>query len=57
MCSDCEAYGLKKYGLTRSDCLYFMGWVREVAKDEELWSRIPLYRRKDEENATTEPWP
>ena len=21
MCSDCEAYGLKKHGLTRSDCI------------------------------------
>ena len=24
MCSDCEAYGLKKHGLTRSDCIYFL---------------------------------
>ena len=22
MCSDCEAYGLKKHGLTRSHCIY-----------------------------------
>ena len=21
VCSDCEAYGLKKHGLTRSDCI------------------------------------
>ena len=23
MCSDCEAYGLKKHGLTRSDCIVY----------------------------------
>ena len=22
MCSDCEAYGLKKHGITRSDCIF-----------------------------------
>ena len=25
MCSDCEACGLKKHGLTRSDCISNMG--------------------------------
>ena len=25
MCSDCEAYGLKKHGLTRSDCMWQTG--------------------------------
>ena len=25
MCSDCEAYGLKKHGLTRSDCAEMLG--------------------------------
>ena len=24
MCSDCEAYGLKKHGLARSDCTYLV---------------------------------
>ena len=27
MCSDCEAYGLKKHGLTRSDCSSKMAGV------------------------------
>ena len=24
VCSDCEAYGLKKHGLTRSDCIHLL---------------------------------
>ena len=26
VCSDCEAYGLKEHGLTRSDCTYLAVW-------------------------------
>ena len=27
MCSDCDGYGLKKHGITRSDCTR-VGWQR-----------------------------
>ena len=27
MCSDYEAYGLKKHGLTRSDCICFVQYI------------------------------
>ena len=34
LCSDCEAYGLKKHGLTRSDCIY-------TGVDGEGQARVP----------------
>ena len=30
MCSNCEAYGLKKHGLTRSDCIDLFSLTPEI---------------------------
>ena len=48
MCSDCEAYGLKRHGLTRSDCIYICNprtWLLQ------LDSRRPIKMAADKVSA------
>ena len=44
MCSDCEAYGLKKHGLTMSDCIgisYYAGGC--ITPSLERWGATTIY--------------
>ena len=38
VCSDCEAYGLKKHGLTRSDCC-----ISQLVNDSHITLRYRLF--------------
>ena len=50
-CSDCEVYGLKKHGLTRSDCIKFLSGVAVPFLCRSQFSRLRL----DESNTKRHP--